>query len=89
MWIGAGGERCGIGVEIGDWAFAIFVGFGAGGCANGYGDIEVTLGGSIRLEMEGDALARFADFCGEAWAGALKGVCDTGDASTVVDRIGS
>ena len=50
----------------------------------------VNTGGSIRLAMDGDALARLADLGGVGeMVGALKGLCATGGASIVVERTGS
>jgi hypothetical protein len=47
------------------------------------------LGGSIRLDIDGDALARFALFSGED-CGGLKGFVNClGAASIVDDRTGS
>lgn len=54
---------------------------------NGYVTGAV-FGGSIKLEMEGDALARFADFIGDD-CGALNGLVNCLGASTVDERIGS
>lgn len=54
---------------------------------NGYVTGEA-FGGSIKLEMEGDALARFADFMGDE-CGALNGLVNCLGASTVDDRMGS
>jgi len=57
------------------------------GCVNGYGTGEV-FGGSIRLEIEGDALARFALFMGDD-CGALNGLVNCLGASTVDDLMAS
>ena len=57
-------------------------------------DIEgvdvVKVGGSIRLAIDGDALARLADLGGVGdTGGALKGLCATGGACIVAERMGS
>lgn len=44
--------------------------------------------GSIKLEIDGDALARFALLTGEIWVG-LVGFGDGRETVTVEDRIGS
>ncbi len=50
----------------------------------------VIIGGSIKLAIDGDALARLAVLGGVGdTGGALNGLCATGGASVVVERIGS
>lgn len=62
-----------------------------GGCEIGTGGLEfVRVGGSMRLAMDGEALARFAERAGVGeTGGALKELCDSGGASMVVERMGS
>ena len=47
------------------------------------------VGGSIKLAMEGDALARLADIGGVDACGGLKGLCGTLGGSIVEERTGS
>ncbi len=61
------------------------------GCEKGIDGIDlVNAGGSIKLAIDGDALARLVDLAGLGeTGGALNGLCAIGGASMVVERIGS
>ena len=61
-----------------------------GGLGKGYDCGVGAFGGSIKLEMDGEALARFALFKGDNW-GVLNvlEVMVMFDVSSVADRIGS
>ena len=86
-WRATGGDRYGLDGDNVIGALLSWTGFESWAnerdCSNG------ALGGSIKLAIEGDALARFADLGGVETCGGLKGLWGMLGGSIVEERTGS